>query len=276
MPREGPSAGFDPVPVCAFCIENLTSTPLFLVLRLFGKCFDQEGWSVTAGGRAYLRNISLARLKKYVDAYNIGADGVIEKDDLIQRIIAVRVSVSSYRPFLFVDFVIRIMGACHTQTRCEHVFVLLVYSVCSHSTCRPSTGGTLSPMAGLVDHVDCSQGVRGRHLYNPPHDNLPVIRRPVSPVQISIRLDRRDRLLGSNEDRLPTLPHVQLRLRWLLIEPIQPLRLTYRTRSLAPRRLMARDRAPGPVMATRLIQQPVQYQPLLQYLLHPLWTNCWL
>jgi hypothetical protein len=26
MPREGRSAGFDPVPVCAFCIENLTST----------------------------------------------------------------------------------------------------------------------------------------------------------------------------------------------------------------------------------------------------------
>lgn len=114
MPREGPSAGFDPVPVCAFCIENLTSTPLFLRLRLFGKCFDQEGWSVTAGGRAYLRNISLARLKKYVDAYNIGADGVIEKDDLIQRIIAVRVSASSYCPFLSVDFVIRIMDACRT------------------------------------------------------------------------------------------------------------------------------------------------------------------
>lgn len=69
MPREGRSAGFDPVPVCAFCIENLT---------------------ITAGGRAYLRNLSLARLKKYVDAYNIGADGVLEKDDLIERIISVR------------------------------------------------------------------------------------------------------------------------------------------------------------------------------------------
>ncbi|KAH9981635.1 hypothetical protein BJV74DRAFT_79259 [Russula compacta] len=69
MPREGPSAGFDPVPVCAFCIENLT---------------------ITAGGRGYLRNLSLARLKKYVDAYNIGAAGVLEKDDLIERIIAIR------------------------------------------------------------------------------------------------------------------------------------------------------------------------------------------
>ncbi|KAI9509022.1 hypothetical protein F5148DRAFT_1349640 [Russula earlei] len=69
MPREGPSAGFDPVPVCAFCIENLT---------------------ITAGGRGYLRTLSLARLKKYVDAYNISPDGVLEKDDLIAKIISVR------------------------------------------------------------------------------------------------------------------------------------------------------------------------------------------
>ena len=40
-----------------------------------------------------MRNLSLARLKKYVDAYNIGADGVLEKDDLIERIISVRVCV---------------------------------------------------------------------------------------------------------------------------------------------------------------------------------------
>jgi len=51
-----------------------------------------------------LRKLSLARLKKYVDAYNISADGVLEKDDLIERIIAVRVSVSSYSTFVFVDF----------------------------------------------------------------------------------------------------------------------------------------------------------------------------
>jgi hypothetical protein len=38
-----------------------------------------------------LRNLSLARLKKYVDAYNIRADGVLEKDDLIEKIIAIRV-----------------------------------------------------------------------------------------------------------------------------------------------------------------------------------------
>ncbi|KAH9003453.1 hypothetical protein EDB86DRAFT_3217998 [Lactarius hatsudake] len=71
MPREGSGgSGYDPVHVCAFCIENL---------------------NITAGGRNYLRGLSLARLKKYVDAYNIKTEGVLEKDDLIEKIIAVRV-----------------------------------------------------------------------------------------------------------------------------------------------------------------------------------------
>jgi hypothetical protein len=91
MPREGPSAGFDPVPVCGFCIENLTSTSFFARLDIV---FDNEMQSVTAGGRAYLRNLSLARLKRYVDAYNIKADDVLEKDDLIEKIIAIRVCTS--------------------------------------------------------------------------------------------------------------------------------------------------------------------------------------
>lgn len=52
-------------------------------------------WLVTAGGRGYLRNISLARLKRYVDAYNIKVDDVLEKDDLIEKIIAIRVCSSS-------------------------------------------------------------------------------------------------------------------------------------------------------------------------------------
>jgi 5'(3')-deoxyribonucleotidase len=42
-----------------------------------------------------LRSLSLARLKRYVDAYNIKADGVLEKDDLIEKIIAIRVCASS-------------------------------------------------------------------------------------------------------------------------------------------------------------------------------------
>ena len=39
MPREGPSAGFDPVPVCAFCIENLTSVSFFAFSE---SVFDRE------------------------------------------------------------------------------------------------------------------------------------------------------------------------------------------------------------------------------------------
>jgi hypothetical protein len=91
MPREGASAGFDAVPVCAFCIEYLTSACSSFFPP--GSTLDQERRLVTAGGRNYLRNLSLTRLKKYVDAYNIKADGVIEKDDLIEKIIAARVSI---------------------------------------------------------------------------------------------------------------------------------------------------------------------------------------
>ena len=38
----------------------------------------------------------MTRLKKYVDAYNITTDGVLEKDDLIEKILAARVSVLLY------------------------------------------------------------------------------------------------------------------------------------------------------------------------------------
>ncbi|KAA1472084.1 hypothetical protein DENSPDRAFT_777654 [Dentipellis sp. KUC8613] len=69
LPRQGPDTGYDVVPVCAFCIENLT---------------------ITAGGRSYLKGLPLARLKRYADAYNIKVDGVLEKDDLVQRIMSVR------------------------------------------------------------------------------------------------------------------------------------------------------------------------------------------
>jgi hypothetical protein len=63
------------------------------VLPFLGSTLDQERRSVTAGGRSYLRSLSLTRLKKYVDAYNIKTDGVLEKDDLIEKIIAARVSI---------------------------------------------------------------------------------------------------------------------------------------------------------------------------------------
>ncbi|ETW77980.1 hypothetical protein HETIRDRAFT_435892 [Heterobasidion irregulare TC 32-1] len=69
MPRSGSESGYQPMPVCSFCIENL---------------------NITAGGKSYLKGLSLARLKKYVDAYNIKVEGILEKDELISRIIASR------------------------------------------------------------------------------------------------------------------------------------------------------------------------------------------
>ncbi|KAI0311101.1 hypothetical protein OF83DRAFT_1166441 [Amylostereum chailletii] len=71
MPRAGSGAGYDPVPVCAFCVENLT---------------------ITAAGRNYLKSLPMSRLKRYVDAYNIKIPGIVEKDDLINTIMTVRES----------------------------------------------------------------------------------------------------------------------------------------------------------------------------------------
>ncbi|EIM88929.1 uncharacterized protein STEHIDRAFT_119708 [Stereum hirsutum FP-91666 SS1] len=71
MPRTGPDTGYEPVTVCTFCIGNLT---------------------ITAGGRNYLKSLPLARLKKYADAYNINTDGILEKDELIARIVNKRSS----------------------------------------------------------------------------------------------------------------------------------------------------------------------------------------
>ncbi|EKM58134.1 uncharacterized protein PHACADRAFT_182515 [Phanerochaete carnosa HHB-10118-sp] len=70
MPRQGGgNAGYDPASVCAYCIENLT---------------------ITAAGKGQLRKYSLAKLRKYAKDYDINVNGVIEKDDLIDKIIAAR------------------------------------------------------------------------------------------------------------------------------------------------------------------------------------------
>ncbi|KIP04380.1 hypothetical protein PHLGIDRAFT_31371 [Phlebiopsis gigantea 11061_1 CR5-6] len=72
MPRQGDGrsqVGYDPAAVCAFCIENL---------------------NITAAGKGQLRGCTLAKLKKYAKDYNIDVNGVIEKDDLIDRLIAAR------------------------------------------------------------------------------------------------------------------------------------------------------------------------------------------
>lgn len=48
---------------------------------------------VTAAGRTYLKSQPLAKLKKYVNAYNIKINRAVEKDDIIDAILAARVSV---------------------------------------------------------------------------------------------------------------------------------------------------------------------------------------
>ncbi|KLO13325.1 hypothetical protein SCHPADRAFT_852640 [Schizopora paradoxa] len=70
MPRQGVETGYDPMSVCAFCIQYLT---------------------ITAGGKGYLRTQALARLRNYIQAYNIkiGRD-ILEKDDIIDAIVAAR------------------------------------------------------------------------------------------------------------------------------------------------------------------------------------------
>ena len=47
--------------------------------------------AVTAAGKGQLRAQSLAKLKKYAQDYHINVNNVVEKDDLIDRIIGARV-----------------------------------------------------------------------------------------------------------------------------------------------------------------------------------------
>ncbi|KAI0688416.1 hypothetical protein BC835DRAFT_1549977 [Cytidiella melzeri] len=68
MPR-GDNSGYDPMPVCAYCIESI---------------------NITAAGKGQLRGLSLAKLKKYAKDYGIDVHNVVEKDDLIDRIIGAR------------------------------------------------------------------------------------------------------------------------------------------------------------------------------------------
>ncbi|KAF8882505.1 hypothetical protein CPB84DRAFT_1686646 [Gymnopilus junonius] len=93
MPRSGAEMGYDPMNVCAFCIEHLTSTDIVfppfessnLALTYFFYCA-----TVTAAGRQQLKQMSLGKLKKYISAYNIKAGRVVEKDDLIDAILNAR------------------------------------------------------------------------------------------------------------------------------------------------------------------------------------------
>lgn len=70
MPRRGDEAGYDCMPVCAFCIQYL---------------------QITAGGKTFLRSVPLSKLKNYMQAYGLKINtGVIEKDDIINAIITAR------------------------------------------------------------------------------------------------------------------------------------------------------------------------------------------
>ena len=58
--------------------------------------------AVTAGGKGYLRTLSLAKLKNYMQSYGmrLGPD-VLEKEDVIDAVINARVSFMRSLPFLF-------------------------------------------------------------------------------------------------------------------------------------------------------------------------------
>lgn len=66
MPREH---GYDTKAVCSFCIELLT---------------------ITAAPKNALKSSQMAKLKKYLAAYNIRTDRVVEKDDLVNAILGAR------------------------------------------------------------------------------------------------------------------------------------------------------------------------------------------
>ena len=65
-------------------------------MLLFGARSRQESdlrkRTVTAAGKGHLRGLTLAKLKKYAKDYGIDVHNVLEKDDLIDRLIAARVS----------------------------------------------------------------------------------------------------------------------------------------------------------------------------------------
>ncbi|KAI1786707.1 hypothetical protein LXA43DRAFT_897417 [Ganoderma leucocontextum] len=74
MPRRGDAVagstvGYDPLPVCAFCIEML---------------------QITAGGKGQLKQLPMAKLKKYAKSYNINVAGILEKDEFVDKLMVAR------------------------------------------------------------------------------------------------------------------------------------------------------------------------------------------
>lgn len=87
MPRIGNETGYDSVNVCGYCIEYLQSE---CSERLPGRSCSCSGLIVTAAGRNHLKSMSLAKLKNYLNAYDIKTTRVVEKDDLIDAIVNAR------------------------------------------------------------------------------------------------------------------------------------------------------------------------------------------
>ncbi|KAG2117323.1 uncharacterized protein F5147DRAFT_672308 [Suillus discolor] len=77
MPRHGAASGYDQVHVCAFCIEFL---------------------NITASSRNQLKSLPLSDLRRYVNAYDIPVKGPIDKNDLVDAIIAVKTPTGTLPP----------------------------------------------------------------------------------------------------------------------------------------------------------------------------------
>lgn len=89
VPRSQPqSNGYDSIPVCAFCIEFLQSQ--WPPSPCKPPCCSTFCLLVTASGRVQLKQLTLAKLKKYLNAYGIKHDRAVEKDDLVNAALEAR------------------------------------------------------------------------------------------------------------------------------------------------------------------------------------------
>lgn len=96
MPRNGPTRGYDTAHVCAFCIELLNSMYNHLKFNATD-CVLIHVWNaVTALSKSQLRMLPISKLRHYVDGYNISIKGAVDKNDIVDVMIAARVCPSSF------------------------------------------------------------------------------------------------------------------------------------------------------------------------------------
>ena len=82
--------------------------------------------AVTAGGKGQLKQLPMAKLKKYAKAYNINVAGILEKDDFVDKLVATRVRLSHcllLLPTVVLCFgkPLFLRGVSHRQTECWHL-----------------------------------------------------------------------------------------------------------------------------------------------------------